>query len=256
MSFYEAEFVREGEIDNLREFVTKSFEDWRAAHEDALFEEIPKDKWSVFVPRHAYEASLNPAQVQTRPVGDPRRKIEFVTVDSSYPDVLTDPKDWEKWLDFEKTRRPGQVPPPEFASLKIDPLHREYRWMIESGEVGLQDKIIMTADMYTVDEQQEVLRVGNYGGIKGQGLGKEFYKKTLPDVAIKMGIRYIVGENNDTNIGFFTSTETGLGRVTIDAIRPEFRSKFFPHETDLEETPHPYHTVQFLFEEDKNRYLV
>ena len=229
MSTYEAEVVRQNEIDNLQESARKSFKEWHDAHKGALLEDIPQDAWSVFVPRQAYEISLNPSCVDTRPIGDPRRKIAFVTVEKDHHEVLTDPNDWQKWLDYEKVRTPGEAPPPEFTSLKIDPLHREYKWMVESGEVGLQDKIILTADMYTVDEQEEVLRVGNYDGVQGRGLGKEFYQKTVPDIAKQMNIRYIVGENNSSNIGFFTNPETGLGRATIDQIKPEYRSKFFPH---------------------------
>lgn len=252
----ESEFIRQEEIAALRRGATQRFDKWRQSETDASFEDIPRDSWAVFIPNEAYQISLNPENVEARSVNNSQNKIQLAVLEKNYPHILTNPEDWEVWTNFEETKQPGEAPPESFSQLQIDPLHREYSWMIKEGMVTLNDRIMLTADMYTVDHGAQVLRVGDYNGLKGKGLGKEYYQSTLPLVASKMNVRYIVGENNENNIGFFTDSITGLGRATIDQIKPEYRAKFFPHEHDLDTAAHPFHTVQFLYEEDKEKYLL
>jgi hypothetical protein len=70
-----------------------------------------------------------------------------------------------------------------------------------------------------------MLYVGDYDGEKGLGLAVEFYTKSLPKLAEKLGIRFITGLNDGANLSFFTDK---LGRYTYWQLTPEARTKLFP----------------------------
>jgi len=91
----------------------------------------------------------------------------------------------------------------------------------------------------------DTLRVRKYNGIPHQGLASDFYKNILPDFARQCGFRFIIGNNNKSNLSFFIEE---LGRTHLSEVTEECFYKLGLIEM------HPYATVQFLYPEDKAYY--
>lgn len=180
--------------------------------------------------------------------------IGMLVYESNSSKKLTDEKAWQDWLatiEQAKNEQRGEMiivtpqRPPE-----VDRLHAKFKELIQSGELKFTDRILLTFRLSIVSDNPEVLYVGEYDGEKSSGIALDFYLNTLPELAKRVGIRFITGLNTVSNIGFFVGK---IGRVRSSSIKPEWRKYFFPS-VDADSTVHEYSTVQFLYPEDKEKY--
>lgn len=89
-------------------------------------------------------------------------------------------------------------------------------------------------------------------GLRRGGIGTEFYQR-LAHIAKALGFRFIVGENKEENISFFTEK---LGRVPLKEVRPELRKEVLSIGKWKQRAARPnWTTVQFLYPEDRALFM-
>lgn len=216
----------ESQILKMRELSEIKFNEWLNNNPNAIFDDIPPELHSIFIPPSAYKLSTNPSTVETKivPRGAP---IYFAAVSESTN-----------------------------SSEEQERLRTTYQELYDSNTLGDTENILLMSHLFVWDNESNVLYVNNYDGQAHAGIATEFYGDILPTIAKKMNLRFIVGQNDPDNISFFTSPE-GLNRVTRKQIKPEYREKFFPNidKNDTDSKTLDLATIQFLYEEDRVIYL-
>lgn len=146
----------------------------------------------------------------------------------------------------------GPTKPPD-----VDEYHVKYANLIESGSLQTTDFVTHHLNLRTSDDP-EVLYVSHYDDreeLRGKGIAGSFHER-LPQVARDLGARYIVGWNEEGNVGYFTNK---LGRSRINEIKPEERVRFGATQSEIQGTTRPgdkIRTIQFLYPEEKSKYLI
>lgn len=199
--------------------------------------EIPDHVLPVFVPEIVYELAENPDNVRIVRKPYLYGTVAFAVVESHYPHRLTDPDAWKAYTDD-----PFGVTPPG-----INYFHLYHEEMVSRGLLALDDRVMMYLRMAPVRKSPQVLYIFDFDGEARKGIGTEFYTRTLPPAARKMGFRFITGLNNPRNLSFYVNR---VGRYPITSIKPEFLPLLFPN--TIQSGEHKY-TVQFLYPEDEEQ---
>ncbi len=215
--------------------------------------ELSHEALLLFVPGRLREIAKNPDMIEIQPLRKEPGEISILALEKEYPVVLTDPKAWAKWhQDIEaalkaQEGRNFKINPP--APRSVNRLHARFMTKIDEGELSLSDRILFTAKLRLHPDNPQALFVGDFDGETHQGIGRDFYMNILPSLAKELGLRYIVGQNNVSNITFFTET---LARYTKDELKPEFRIRLFSESiTNADQN----FTIQFLYDEDVEKYV-
>ncbi|MDQ3018611.1 MAG: hypothetical protein M3Q64_01935 [bacterium] len=213
-------------VENIVDKNMHHFAEWKTQNPSVAFDDIPLDQLPILIPEAAYNAVENPEEVTIRkvPLGG---GIHFAAIYKS-----ENVSEEQKLADISYSRH------------------------FEHGIFKEGEHILLMSHLFTWDKDSEVLYINNYDGLAKAGIGKAFYTETLPKVAKQFEIRFIVGNNNDSNIEFFTD-ENKLGRSSLKDIKHEYREKFFPNidANESDEKVLKNATIQFLYEEDKKIYL-
>lgn len=217
------------------------------------YRSISEQALQLLIPQRVRELATNPDKIQVRPIRIEQGEVSILVIEKDYPDQLTDHNAWTKWQEDISTALKAQ----EGKNFKITPqaprsvnrLHARFISKIDEGEIRLTDRIIFSAKLKLHPANPAALFVGEFDGETHQGIGQDFYTNTLPPLAKKIGLRYIVGQNNVSNITFFRET---LGRYTKEELKPEFQTRLFSESvTNADQN----FTIQFLYNEDIEKYI-
>jgi len=215
--------------------------------------QLPDETLDAFICDRIKEIASNGQNLEITRVNRNSSELSIIIVEHSYPQLLTDANIWEQWLSDIKTAKERQkdeiIKVLPKAPDEINRLHAKFRSEIESGRFCLTDRILMTITLRTFPESPLALYVGDYDGESHQGIGTDFYLKTLPDLAKKLGFRFITGLNDPKNISFYTKN---LGRYLITEIKPEYQKQLFPN---AQPTDPDFSTIQFLYPEDTKKFV-
>lgn len=219
---------------------------------------LPSEYLRILVPKKIFEIASHPENIVIEPYRNEGNELSFLVFEKNYPVTITDKSAWDQWqLDREAARAKKKEGKSRFTELpqspeNVDRLHARFVDEILSGELSLNDRILMYIRMRVKPDAPEALLVTAYDGEVGKGIASEFYTETLPTIAKKLGFRYLYGQNSVKNISFFTNT---LKRVTMRDIKPEYREQLFPGfgETDPRAATD---TIQFLYPEDEEKYRI
>jgi len=253
--------IRAKQIDAILETNRRRLNEWLERNQGARIDQVPAELYPAFLPRRVYELAANPDKVKIFQLPAENR-VRFLGYEEDFSGgQLTDPNAWTGWqLAKEATRiesahrRITVMPQPPAT---INHFHAKYDNEIKNGRLKFTDRVLMENHFGQDPSSPETLHVAYFDSERKQGIGKEFYQQILPNIAKQFGVRFIVGTNTETNLSFFTDPETGLGRSSINQIRPEFRNQFFPNFTVTDPCrDYSQYTVQFLYPEDKAKYLV
>lgn len=248
--------ARKFEARQMKDAALARLNEWLKEFPDARLKDLPRELYASFIPARVYEVAEHPQDLKIVPLpGDGSDGPAFAVVDVGVSTPVTNVDIYANWRAAEtgpNKKRGFRIV--EAAPEGVDRLHGIYYSEIDSGNIGLNDKILMVLKLKNYDVSPDVLVVSNFDGETKQGIGTEFYTSHLPNIAKQLGIRYISGMNNAKNITFFA----GLGRTKVKDIKHEFRQKFFPQTNDIEvglDGPEENYTVQFLYPEDKSQYI-
>lgn len=241
----------------LQQSVSEKFDAFVSAHpEQARNLELPDEVLEALVPSRIRKVVSNPANLEVSRFRNSDDELSIIVVEHDYSEQLTDKSAWEQWranIEAIKKEQEGNLITflPE-APEGINRLHARFGSEVDSGRFSLSDRILMTVGISVLSEVPDALYVGDYDGEVRQGIGSDFYQNTLPEFARKLGVRFITGLNDAKNISFFVNT---IGRYTYWDIKPEHREQLFP-DTDPNIASTNFSTVQFLFPEDKEKYVI
>lgn len=206
----------------------------------------------TLIPQKLYEAMENSENLDIKTEIKANGSVSITFIERNTNRNLTNLQEWNDWVSKYKeaeARKEMFLPRPTAG---INRLHARHRVEILSGKLNLSDVILMEVNLLIDNENPEILYVSNFDGVEGKGIGSDFYIKNLPNLCRQMGIRFIRGLNNGKNFGFFKEK---LNRYTYDEVKPEYRRLFFP-KVSGEGVGVEYNTVQFVFPEDIDKYII
>ncbi len=214
-------------IEQIMDGYTDELNAWIDKNPDTPLDEIPPELYPAFIPKKLWNEANNPEKVQTKHIHNGEGINFFVIQD---------------------------LPNSKIIPNRVD---QTYHWAKLKGYTHDNQEIIMRCHMYLRGQKNDILYVADYDAIENKGIGTEFYTELLPKIARSKNIRFITGKNDKDNISFF-SNPNGLNRAKLSEIKPEYRYDFFPEIglEDLIEEDFSIPTVQFLYEEDKEKYLI
>ena len=204
----------------------------------------------AWVPELVFELADNPNNVRIMVLSDSDKNVSIVVYETNFSEQLTSPSEWNLWLSGEGRYGIGEDYYPD-SYHAINHLHVTLSDLIEAGKLKITDRVLLYFDIFRNPDEPEVFYINEFDCEKEKNIATTFYTQTLPAIAKKVGVRFIVGQNNPLNFEFFIKK---IGRSAIDQIKPEFRKKFFPTYNPISE--YPYMTIQFLYPEDRKKYLV
>lgn len=205
----------------IRAEYEQKFNEWKEQNPDQPLDEMPSELYPVFIPTKLWSEAENVDDIK-------------IVAGKAGSGIL-----------FKAVRNHDQ------------PLTNLNRLNAESGNYREDSKteILMRCHMLNHGKDNNVLYVMDFDSIEHKGIGTEFYTDILPEIAKKTEIRYIIGQNNSNNISFFTQSN-GLNRSLITDLKPEFAKYLFPQLDPNSLTEHEtLNTIQFLYEEDKEKFL-
>ncbi|MCL5774631.1 MAG: hypothetical protein M1333_00295 [Patescibacteria group bacterium] len=252
--------IRDRQIDSILEANQRRLGEWIEKNPQSKISQIPAELYLAFLPRRVYEVASDPGKVNTLPLQSDNRVWFLAREQDYYAEQLTDPKAWDEWQktrEEEAQKSTSGIRVLSGAPRTVNHFHAKYYKEVNAGRLMLTDRILMENHFGQEPASPEVLHTVFFDTERRQGIGKEFYQSTLPGVAKQFGIRFIVGNNNVANLSFFADAETGLGRSSLNQIKPEYRKQFFPNfSVDDPTRDYSQYTVQFLYPEDKKKYLI
>ncbi|MFA6170928.1 MAG: hypothetical protein WCW77_01965 [Patescibacteria group bacterium] len=207
---------------------------------------LSNDSLIALAPQRIFEIAADKKNVRVLQMPSEPGCISVMVVERDFPEELTNFKAWNAWQKDIKTALENKKSLPR-APEGVDRLHAKFSSKINRGDLQLDDRIFMACDFLIHPGNKEAARIEDFDGETHQGIGQDFYLNTLPDLARKLGLRYIVGRNNEMNLSFF---KEALKRYTLDDVKPEFYDQLFP-----ENAGDPYFTIQFLYDEDVRKYI-
>jgi hypothetical protein len=241
--------------------VNQAFQTWvkdlKAASEahslQATLIEIPQTVTPIFVPTRVWELAHNQDQVKTQVLtrdSKPEFQVLKILVSEKMTEPVSDPQEWEAWMKQRHygTNQDGRIACIPAPSAKIDRLQATHYHYLMADMLSLWDKIWLRVSLKYDPLLPDVLHVGSFDGQIGVGLAKEFYQQTLPGIARALGYKFITGQNDINNVGFFTAV---AGRVTLGDIQTRYRKQFF---RIFDEEVLDTNTVQFLDPSDKAKF--
>lgn len=241
----------------------QAFQEWfsNPAHKQKL--SLPDQVIRAFIPLELLKQVTDPTETHIVSKGKPSDRIlrlaifQRQDIPISNPESLTHyaAETMIKAAEHERTRTNPRdhFRRPE-APDDIDSTHASNYELVATNKLTAYDIIThqIILEIPDRDDYPEVLHVGDFSDndeVRGKGIATSFYTQ-LRDLARDMGFRYIVGTNNERNIGFFTGK---LGRSKLVSIDPSKRVQFNPSGVlDKLDTK----TVDFLYPEDKEHYLI
>ncbi len=217
----------EEKIETIIDEHLRKYHEWKENNPDREFDQIPGELYPIFIPKKLWELTENPSNVRIIK-GNDGGGIYFYALES--------------------------VMAHRDMSARIN---TEWARVFKEKLVADNEDILMRCHMFTRHDNADLLYVHGYDAIEHKGIGTEFYTELLPKLAKDNGVRFITGKNNDDNITFFTDPK-GLGRYRFSQIKPEFQKYLFPDidEDTMGDDFKNLYTIQFLFEEDKDKYLI
>ncbi len=214
-------------------------------------ESLSAQSLSLFVPKKVYEIAKDSRNIEIRPIGSEKTQVSVLVLEKNAAEGLTNPEAWKQWeenyaaaLDEQAGKAFRKTPP---APGSVNRLHAKFKSEIDKGELSINDRILMTVRVGIYRENPQALMVGDFDGEPHQGIGQDFYKNVLPQLARNLGLRFIIGDNRTQNVSFFTET---LGRYTLDQLKPEYQETLFPGRAGWQDF-----TIQFLYPEDAGKYV-
>ena len=252
--------IKTRQIDGILETNQKRLAEWIAKNPGSKIGQIPPELYPAFLPRRVYELASNPEKIRLLQLPAEKR-VRFLAYEKDYSgEQLTDPAAWQEWqkakedAKLNSTSKITVMPTPPKT---VNHFHATYDRQIRAGQLKLTDRVLMENHFGQESTDPEVLHVAFFDSERRQGIGKEFYQNTLPNIARQFGVRFIVGTNTDTNLSFFTDAKTGLGRNSINQIKSEYRKQFFPNFSVTDPgKDYSQYTIQFLYPEDRGKYLI
>ena len=245
--------IRKIEISQLKDSQLKSFAEWHKEHQGYPFGEISEEELYALIPPRVYESAgiWENISVAKSNAGKENEIRLFVLEKNSNQEPTTQ-ENRERYTNALPKNVDGVLP----EDYGVEPLHAEFaKDIFFDKKVTFEDKILMFASIER--QADDILLISYYAGQKHQGIASSFYKESLPGFARELGVRFIVGHNNLRNLSFYVDSDKGLGRSHLGDIKPEFRKKFFPR-FNPDENPEALETftIQFLYEEDKEKYCL
>lgn len=261
---------RKRQIDQIVEKDHRAFQEWADQTGQNPRLDIPPEALRyLVVPRRVLELAQDPSQVRLVTIVAQEDEARVLIVEDrnkpvSDPESLHQHLDTlKKFHDAERARQHSEGRRVYVAPKKrpvrpsnVDQEHVRYRDLIEAGTLTVNDYVTNHVGLRR-ETNPQTLYVSHYDDrteIRGKGVATDFYKR-LPEAAKKIGFRFLVGWNEERNVGFFVDK---LGRTLINDIRPEDRSLFGATDIEIrgEQEPGEFiRTVQFLYPEDKGQYL-
>ena len=161
--------------------------------------------------------------------------------------------------DLEEIRKYQNVRYDGFAKdsfVGLDWMHKTFSEEVISGQIGLEDFIFFYVHLTIPSGSTKELHVNEvetHPGARRLGIAKSFYER-LRYCSKKMGFRYITGWSRD-DIG--ERMATGMERVKYADLDKRFawRLKSTRNEDERENIRWDRFTVDFLYEEDKTKYV-
>ncbi len=203
------------------------------------------------VPEAVVKVAKNPDQLEVISLIEGDDEINLIIVEHNYEN-LTDEQEWLEWIDAvesaEEESSSGITFWPDPPS-EVNRLHAKFITDIKNGRFSLTDRILLTCRIKIHEGSNKMLLVEDYDGEKGLGIAKDFYTNVLPHLAGEIGLRFIIGYNDETNTGFFTQK---IGRYTCEQLKTEAKEKFFP---EINPNSEKFTTIQFLHDSDVRRYV-
>lgn len=252
--------IKSRQTDYILEINRNRLEEWVANNPHSKIDKIPLELYPAFLPRRVYELASNPEKIDILQLPAEER-VRFLAYERDYSgEDLTDLAVWDTWQKAKEEARKNStsrikvMPEPPKS---INHFHAKYDNEVRENRLKFSDRVLMENHFGQEPNNPEVLHIAYFDSERKQGIGKEFYQNTLPGIAKQFGVRFIVGTNTDTNLSFFTDFQTGLGRSSINQVKPEYRKTFFPNfSMDNPNGDYSQYTVQFLYPEDKLKYLI
>lgn len=244
-------------IEDILEEDKANFEKWRLISENYRKLNLPNEALRhVLITRKVLEKAVNPKKVRLIIDRANRKQVRAYVVETR-DDYVTTPEAFNNYLKLRaehiKKIRAGVL---RFTDLPqtpkdVDELHADELLQIQEGKIDLRD-FIFQAICFRANNPETIF-VSSYGdnvAIRHQKVGTEFYEHFAACLK-KIGFRFILGENNPSNITFYLNV---LGRVRLLDVKNELMGILgYTYRTPKS---NEMYTVQFLYPEDKELYAL
>ncbi len=190
------------------------------------------------VPNKIYELVDNPNSLKIMQSTNAQHGLSIIIAQKNQKNVG---KIYEKYEKEKKKARHKQRNSAFFIHPKIPEeirLHQILKQDIESWQIEMNDKILLLCFMKLSEHNPNILHIMKYDWEKWQGIGKDFYQNTLPNLGKNLWKIAIIWENSAMNIDFFTKI---LWRKQIKNLSEDEQIKLL-----WETTTDEFKTVQFL----------
>lgn len=149
------------------------------------------------LPQKIYEIADQKDNVLVTTERGEEDNLTLFAYEKNSPRMLTDEQAWNTWMSLIDSAReqvtkekPFSYPP---APEGIDRLHILFVEKIRSGELTIHDRILFNCEIAVPSIRPEIMFVGYFEGEKNSGIATDFYLSTLPQLAKKIGVRFIIG---------------------------------------------------------------
>lgn len=194
--------VREGRISVIRGRDQEAYGSWRRRHPQSTSLAFSDGALRHLIPKKIFDLAVDPTKIQLKLVNREEGNVGFYIVE------------------------PRSTPLPA-----EDEMLTRYHEDVDSGLLDRADFVAAYVDLERKGARELEVIFAVHPDLRRQGVGREFYDR-LRTVAINGGYRYLTGQNNETNIAYFTQVlgRKPLGEVDA-AISAEIRTN---HNDDIE----------------------
>ncbi len=215
---------------------------------------LPDAAFRYFIPPRILELSDDPRQVHIHRVESEKTYASFIISERKKNPVSDEAAFWQFVERFwqhphlyrtEERRKPATV----------DNIHATHYYWITSGLLTLNDYVWLRIRL----ERKSPMNVyvdthWDREEQHGKGVGHSFYAR-LQEIMKAVGYRYITGQNTNRNLSFFIDPVKGLGRVPLSKIKKAKRHEFFDNPEKISRADIRKKTIDFLYPEDKGKYV-
>lgn len=246
-------------IDRIIQQDKVAFDAWLQDPEHLRRLDMPKEALRhLLIPRRVLELAGNPEAVDVIVLGQDYRKVTAYTVERKLLPVTDKKRLEEYWKEVEilrsehmKKLESGEIDVfADWVPEDIDKYHAENEELIGNGTLTLYDAVLLDVSLSIDEDKTDQLTVGYFDRqhLRNTGGATSFYKQ-LHSSALEMGMRFILGGNNKSNVRYFINK---LGRVSLSMIRPGLR-EVFHSKPDI--TDQYVYTIDFLHPEDRDEFV-
>jgi hypothetical protein len=245
---------KQAQIDQIEQTNRSAFQTWADNPHNHQSLALSNEAAQHLIPRRILELASDPSRVTVALLKSQSHWLDFLILENT-DELLTNPSDYTVLQEHRNSGIP--LTPDERAQMKIDPMHANLSDLVDSGQIGFQDKVYLWMTLQKQgDDEVFVGQLYDNPQTRRQGIATGLYDKVRNLREVKF--RFLTGENRPVdltdptkpgNITFFLEK---LGRTRLTDLSQSMQQHFFDnHNVSGAPIEDPkLFTVDFLYPED------